>query len=268
MAARPRPRPRPPGHSRPGRGFSFTVPFIIILALVVAGCIGDGPAGPAAAGTSSPIAAAPDDLYLVRNVAIAPAGNATGTLLEDRTAFAIRDALSPQDPVTRDFAVSLIRPGHGGTFRMSQICDIHESVASCWTYVEDPRGSEYLSPPGRTIALGLKGDCDDYAVLMAALIESVGGDARIVYSMNADSVHAYPEVFIGTGPEEFERAAGYIRQRYAADEIGCHVTQGGTGTLYWLNLDRTSPYPGGPFVAGNGTRIAFSTDGRWERMGS
>jgi len=259
------PRHRHPGHSRSGRELSFTIPFIIILALVVAGCTSDDPARPAAAGTPVPAAETPTGYYLARNVAIPPAGDLTGTVPEDRTAFVIRDALRPPDPSVRDFAVGLVRPGHGGTFRMSQVCDIWDGVVARWTYVEDPRGSEYLSPPGRTIALGLKGDCDDYAVLMAALIESVGGAARIVYAKNGTIGHAYPEVFIGTTPEEFERGAGYIRSRYGVETIGCHVTEGETGTLYWLNLDLTARHPGGPFYPDDGERVAFYASGRWER---
>lgn len=259
------PSSRSPGHSRSGRVLSFQIPFFLILALAAAGCTSAGPSEHAAAGTSVSAADAPGDFYLFQNVAIPPAGDAIGTLPEDRTASAIHAALHPPDPAVRDYAVSLIRPGHGGTFRMSQACDIWDGVAGRWTYVEDPRGSEYLSPPGRTIALGLKGDCDDYALLLAALIESAGGHARIVYARNGTMGHAYPEVFIGTTPEEFERAAGYIRARYGADAIGCHVTGGETGTLYWLNLDLTARHPGGSFFSDDGERVAFYASGRWEQ---
>jgi len=261
------PRPSSPGLFGFRKGFFRPPSFILILllALVAAGCIDDGPAGLAPAGTSVPSADPPGHIYLAQNVVIPPAGDATGTLPEDRTATTIHDALHPTDPAVRDFAVSLIRPGHGGTFRMSQACDIWDGVAARWTYIEDPRGSEYLSPPGRTIAVGLKGDCDDYAVLMAALTESVGGGARIVYAKNKTLSHAYPEVFIGTTPGEFERAAAYIRARYGVDTIGCHVTESEAGTLYWLNLDLTAQYPGGPFFVDDGERVAFYKDGRWER---
>ena len=263
MAASPRPRSlKPPGFQKV---FFRISSLLLLFALAAAGCTSAGPSEHAAAGTSVSAADASGDFYLFQNVAIPPAGDATGTLPEDRTASAIHAALHPPDPAVRDFAVSLIRPGHGGTFRMSQACDIWDGVAGRWTYVEDPRGSEYLSPPGRTIVLGLKGDCDDYALLLAALIESAGGHARIVYARNGTMGHAYPEVFIGTTPEEFERAAGYIRARYGADAIGCHVTGGETGTLYWLNLDLTARHPGGSFFSDDGERVAFYASGRWEQ---
>lgn len=268
MAARPRSRSPTLYRFRKGSFRTPSIILILLLVLVAAGCVGAGPAGLVAAGTSVPAADPPGNFYLVQNVVIPPAGDATGTLPEDRTATAIHDALHPTDPAVRDFAVGLIRPGHGGTFRMSQVCDIWESVAADWTYVEDPRGSEYLSPPDRTIALGLKGDCDDYAILMAALIGSVGGHPRIVYVKNGTTGHAYPEVFIGTTPEECERAAAYIKKRYTVVDAGCHITTGTTGSQYWLNLDRGSRHPGGEFFADDGVRTAFYPDSRWERVKS
>jgi transglutaminase-like putative cysteine protease len=188
--------------------------------------------------------------------------------MEDRTAGAISIAIDSRDPVTRDFAVSLIRPEHGGIFRTSQICDLWESVDSRWTYVDDPNGSDYFSPASRTIALGLKGDCDDFAIVIAAMIESVGGNARIIYATNGTSGHAYPEVYIGSTAEEFEKAAAYIRQRYGVTDVGCHVTRGRSGTQYWLNLDWWSRHPGGVFFFDDGVRIAYYPDGRWERVES
>jgi hypothetical protein len=186
----------------------------------------------------------------------------------DHTAAAIRDAIDSRNPVTRDFAVSLIPPEHGGTFRLSQICDLWETVYSRWTYVDDPQGSDYFSPASRTITLGLKGDCDDFAIVMAAMIESVGGNARVIYTWNQTTGHAYPEVYIGTTGEEFEAAAAYIRERYHVDEVGCHITNGPEGTQYWLNLDWWSTHPGGKFFADDGVRTAYYPDGRWQQVES
>ncbi len=186
----------------------------------------------------------------------------------NRTAAAIRQAMDSKNPVTRDFAVSHIPQVHGGKFNAAQVADLWEAVYTRWTYVEDPRGTEYFSPASRTIALGLKGDCDDFAILTAALIESVGGSSRIVYARNGTEGHAYPEVYIGNTEEEYRAVAGYLQSRYGAGPISRHVTYDGTVTRYWLNLDWWSDQPGGRFFADDGTRTAYYPDGRWEQITS
>lgn len=246
-----------------------TAPFLIVVLLILtlgilaAGCTiaGKPAASPDAAGTPD---VALSGSYLIQNVVNATDGPGGAVYEEDTRAAAIRAAMDSQNPVTRDFAVSLIRPEHGGIFRMSQICDLYDAVFARWTYIEDPAGSDYYSPASRTIALGLKGDCDDFAILLAAMIESVGGDARVVIAANNKTGHAYPEVFIGSTPEEFEKAAGYIRQRYMVPDVGYHVTYHDDVPQYWLNLDWWGRHPGGPFFADDGVRTAFYPDGRWE----
>ena len=44
-----------------------------------------------------------------------------------------------------------------------------------WVYVNDPAGTDYYAKASESLRL-LRGDCDDYAILMASLIESIGGD--------------------------------------------------------------------------------------------
>ncbi len=254
-------------------GRSRIAPVLIVVLLLVsfgivaAGCTLAGKPAPAPAAAVTPDAAMAGN-HLLRNVVNEteePGGAAHG---EDMRAIAIREAMDFHNPVTRDFAVSLIQPEHGGVFRMSQICDIYDAIFARWTYVEDPAAGDYFSPASRTITLGLKGDCDDFAILLAALIESVGGDARVVYVKNKTTGHAYPEAFIGTTPEEFEKAAGYIRQRYMVTDVWCHVTYHDNEPQYWLNLDWWSRHPGGPFFADDGVRTAFYPDGRWEQVES
>jgi len=244
--------------------------FLVVLCIISAGCITTGPAVPTEPGIGS---AGPDSpgsfLYLnIVNVSRSDEAlmNSAGSAPENRRSAAIRDALDSHDPVTRDFAVSLIPRIHGGTFNLAQICDLWESVYYRWTYVDDPNGDDYFSPASRTITLGFKGDCDDFAIVVAAMIESIGGDARIVTAQNSTYAHAYPEVYIGDTPEEFEAAAAYIRERYHVTDVGCHITTAKNGPRYWLNLDWWSTHPGGKFYADEGVRIAYFPDGHWEQV--
>jgi transglutaminase-like putative cysteine protease len=252
--------------------FSFLPLLFLALILASSGCIHAARSDPGIparppSGTGSP------DNFLQQNVVNTSIGgpNSTGSpenSADDIRAAAIRDAIDSRNPVTRDFAVSLIPPEHGGKYRLSQICDLWETVYSRWTYVNDPQGSDYFSPASRTVTLGLKGDCDDFAIVVAAMIESIGGNARVVYARNGTTGHAYPEVYIGTTKEEFDSAAAYIRQRYHVTDVGCHITHGPEGTRYWLNLDWWSTHPGGRFFADDGVRTAYYPDGRWEQVES
>jgi len=245
--------------------------FLFFLALFCAGCSAPAPAAPAGTGIRS---AGPDTasgLFLYQNIVnttgISGEGqDHSGTGPEAVRAAAIRDAVDPYNPVTRDYAAALIPRAHGGPFNLAQACDLWEDVYGRWTYVDDPRGGEYFSPASRTIALGLKGDCDDFAITIAALIESVGGSARIVTAENSTSGHAYPEVYIGNSSAKFDDAAAYIRQRYHVTDVGCHITTGEDGDRYWLNLDWWSRHPGGRFFADDGVRTAYYPDGRWDRV--
>lgn len=252
-------------------GYLVLVSLLIVSTLLCAGCITPAPADAPGPGIRASSPGGNPEFFLHQNVVNATGSFRTdlgdsGTGPEALRAAAIRDAIDPYNPVTRDYAVSLVPRAHGGPFNLAQACDLWEDVYGRWTYVDDPRGDEYFSPASRTIALGLKGDCDDFAITIAAMIESVGGSARVVTAKNSTSGHAYPEVYIGNSSAKFEEAAAYIRQRYHVTDVGCHITSGEDGPRYWLNLDWWSRHPGGRFFADDGVRVAYYPDGRWERV--
>ena len=244
--------------------------LLVILCTISAACVTSGPAVStwSGIGSTGPESAGPYLYQNIVNTSGGPAGilNNYGSGPESRRSAAIRNAMDSSDPVTRDYAVSIIPRGHGGTFNLAQICDLWENVYNRWTYVDDPHGGEYFSPASRTITLGLKGDCDDFAIVVASMIESVGGSARVVTAKNSTSGHAYPEVYIGNTSEQYEKAADYIRHRYHVTNVGCHVTTDADGPRYWLNLDWWSTHPGGRFFADDGVRIAYYPDGHWEQV--
>ena len=250
------------------RYLMYHFPALLILFILSAGCLH----------SAAPVSALPENreygtgndggIFLYQNIVNASFAGTVSSLPEDRTATALKDAMDFRNPVTRDYAVSVIPRLHGGPFSTAQVCDLWDEVHSRWTYVDDPSGGDYYSPASRTITLGFKGDCDDYAVLLASAVEAVGGSARIITAQNATAGHAYPEVFVGTTAVEYESAASYIRQRYHVKDIGYHITKGPEGTSYWLNLDWWSGYPGGKFFADDGFRTAYYPDGYWERVES
>lgn len=157
-------------------------------------------------------------------------------------------AVQPRDPAVRDYAVRLAS-GSPGPFDepqgsrlptdtgLGQAYRIHAALSSSWKYVSDPAvsWSDYASPARRTLALGLAGDCDDFAILVASCVQAVGGRTRIVHGYTDRSGHAWAELWMGDG--ERGRAA-LARAGRAAGRPGwtpAHSTDGRGGT--WLVLD-------------------------------
>jgi hypothetical protein len=183
--------------------------------------------------------------------------------IESQTAEKIKAAMDYTNPTTRDFAVALIPNSHGGNYNIAQICDLWETVYNRWTYVNDPKGSNYFSPASRTIQLGLKGDCDDFAITVGSIIQSIGGSTRIVTAYNQEGGHAYPEVYIGTSKTSLDNVGSYISKRYHTRGIAYHTSTRNGVTQYWLNLDWQSRYPGGKFFHESGELTIYYPNGYW-----
>ena len=158
------------------------------------------------------------------------------------------DAVKSQQPCVRDFALSLVK--HQGAYddnvrhtvptkeAIEQISDIHTFISSNWLYVSDPIAlmSDYISPADRTIALGLKGDCDDFSVIIASCIESIGGIVRIAHGECTNSAHAWCEVYVGNKQDAAQvekQLTSYFSGRKKR-EINFSIDTDGN---YWLPLD-------------------------------
>lgn len=167
----------------------------------------------------------------------------TGSITSSTSAM-IKEAIDYENPYTRDFAVSQVK--HSGEYRISQICDLWESIYKKWTYVSDPAKKGYFSPASRTISVGLKGDCDDFAIVTAAAIQAVGGSSRVMLTQT----HAYPEVMIASSKSQLQSHANYLCKRYNCKTIAYHTETRNGKNYYWLNLDWSAKHPGGPFKSG------------------
>ena len=170
------------------------------------------------------------------------------------------------NPTTRDFALTLIDQSHSGSYNIAQICDMWEKIYKRWTYVNDPKGFEYFSPASRTIKLGLKGDCDDFAILTAASIQAIGGSPRIIVASNTNAAgHAYAEVYLGPSKSNLESATNYICKRYNCKSIAYRVSNEG-GQMRLANLDWQAKHPGGPYYQNNGETVAIYPNKYWVRL--
>jgi hypothetical protein len=185
----------------------------------------------------------------------------------DTQAAKVVEAMDYTNPTTRDYALSLIDKDHSGEYNIAQICDMWEKINSRWTYVNDPNGFNYYSPASRTIKLGLKGDCDDFAIVVASSILAIGGTPRVILASNKnEGGHAYAEVCIASSKSNLQEASNYICKRYHCKNIAYRTSTRNGQTKYWLNLDWSSKHPGGPYFENDGETIAVYQNKYWERL--
>lgn len=196
--------------------------------------------------------------------------NPIGQLQEGEKANSISQAIDYTNPTTIDFALGQVKKtSRGGSqVSLSQVCDIWEYCYNNWVYVKDPFDQDYYSPASRTINRGLKGDCDDFAILIAAVIQSIGGRSRVVTACsNQGDCHAYAEVFVSTDWDTFQANAASICTRYHCKSVYYHSQLNSQGnTEYWLNLDWSAYYPGGKLFNDDGTYHVYYTNGFHETL--
>ena len=158
-----------------------------------------------------------------------------------------REAVRPEVPLVRDFAVKLassvpgsyyVSPGssYPGEVGIRQVLAIHRYLSGSWKYVNDPiiLEKDFFSPADRTIALGLSGDCDDFAVLMASCVEAIGGRTRIVHGTCDEGAHAWCEVEVGSRSTLDLAARILLHER--TDRTFSWITPSNSHD-YWLSLD-------------------------------
>jgi tetratricopeptide (TPR) repeat protein len=184
-------------------------------------------------------------------------------------AKALDNKVEPGNPTIRRLALSLAAK-HSGDHTVDQICEIYSylkygnGTKRKWSYVPDPRGINDFNFASYSLTAGTEagcvgaGDCDDFAILMASLVESIGGATRIILVDNTSiGGHAYSEVYLGrlnTPGNHVEDIIKWIRWKYDTDKIFAHID---TNTSeVWLNLDwgrddRGNAHPGGPFFPGD-----------------
>ena len=160
----------------------------------------------------------------------------------------INKLIYPIDSTVRNTAIQTAKK-HPGEYNIYQVCYLFDYVVDNIGYVSDPRGSEYIAEPGETLTAG-GGDCDDYAILLTALINAIGGTPRIYITED----HMFAAVYIGD--ESNINAIESSISKYYNTPITLHYLTDDSGV--WLLLDPTSSffYAGGlptgakPTIAG------------------
>jgi hypothetical protein len=105
--------------------------------------------------------------------------------------------IDPTNPVIKQTATTISTQSCDG----SRICNakaLYYFVRDNIEYVSDPSGMEYIEPPVELLKTG-GGDCESGAILLAALQESVGINARIVLIPG----HALIRIFMPDAPKMY-----------------------------------------------------------------
>lgn len=174
----------------------------------------------------------------------------------------LKEACDYNLPYTKMFANQLAARAPG-MFGIEQVCEIFSYCYNKWRYVNDPKGQEYVARASESIAASLTGDCDDYAVLIAACVVACGGDARIVLARGANGGHAYTEADINSfSNKDISYISQTISERFAAYNSGSPNIQQ-SGNHQWLNLDWQAAYPGGPLFDAQERKCYDIVDGQW-----
>ena len=109
---------------------------------------------------------------------------------------------------------------------VSEVRAIHQFVRDDIRYVKDINGTETLTMPNKLLVTR-QGDCDDKAMLTAALLETIGHPARFVA--------------IGRSPGEFEHVL--VETKIAAK---------------WIPVETTEPVPVGWYPQGFPYRLVYN----------
>lgn len=141
------------------------------------------------------------------------------------------------DPAIRDAAVQIAK-NTAGSWNVEQLVELYAWSKTNISYVSDPANKEYFASATETLNIRA-GDCDDQAILIASLIQSIGGTAKVVVAPNCQ--HALAAVFVSKNQEDFDQILQsiatiyYEKGIYDLSQQTFHHYKDGSGL--WLIVD-------------------------------
>ena len=145
---------------------------------------------------------------------VAGGGGAPGEKTEtrvDELNRTINSKVEPDNDAVYRLA-HILAAEHPGDYTIDQVDEIYSRLKygndsiRAWSYSRDVRGVDKFNSASESLSLGNQakskcvgsGDCDDFAILIASLVESIGGTTRIIFARdNSTGGHAYTEVYLG-----------------------------------------------------------------------
>lgn len=152
------------------------------------------------------------------------------------------DKFTPTDLSVREAASEAISK-HPGEFSVNQLLDIYDWVHTNVFYQNVPVNLTYQPYyPNETLATK-SGDCKNQAVLIASMVEAIGGSARVMILPECE--HAFTEVYLGNGTD-LNVTENAIWAHYPnAGELNWAIHNSSAGMEIWFIFDTAGgTYPG------------------------
>jgi transglutaminase-like putative cysteine protease len=162
------------------------------------------------------------------------------------------DAIDHKDPEVRAFAINAANEFFKKEQKtrtdypriLVQSFAVFKKINANWNYVSDPDDEEYFAKASESTKL-MAGDCDDYSILMAAALKSIGAKVRLTFIKG----HIYPELLIGK-EEDLPAVVSMLTEKLFPKETKqkeLNYYKDAKGNV-WINLDYTANYPGGAYM--------------------
>ncbi|MEP7257250.1 MAG: transglutaminase domain-containing protein [Flavitalea sp.] len=164
-----------------------------------------------------------------------------------KTVKALNSKIDYKDSIVRNFAVTHSLEHFDNYYNkygsITRTLSLFKYINNNFKYVSDAERDEYFAGPRETILNGLGGDCDDHSLLMVSALQAIGSRCRMVLTEG----HLYPELYCGnkTQFEKMQNAILNLFSKEIVSNIYYHELKG----EYWINLDYSARYPGGPYVS-------------------
>ena len=188
-------------------------------------------------------------------VEVLPAGPVSGYPIHvnDKDVYReVNDLVEPDDPDVVAVA-DQVSAGLGASYNLYWVASLFEWGLLELEYQSDPSEEDVWSPAGKTCSLK-SGDCEDFSIVIASVVEHWGGNARFYII----SKHAFAAVYVG-GPEMDTQAAATALNRFYGTALRYSWFKDDLG--YWIIADGTSSQ----FLGGlpyNG--VATDAQGGWD----
>ena len=164
-----------------------------------------------------------------------------------KTVKSLQSKVDHTDSVVRNFAVAhsveFFDEYHTKYGPLVRVLSLFKYINSNFKYVSDSERDEYFATAKETIQNRMGGDCDDHSILMVSALKAIGAHCRMVLTEG----HLYPELFVGDA-KAFELMQSAIILLFGKEAIGNIYYHEQNGN-YWINLDYSARYPGGPYVS-------------------
>jgi transglutaminase-like putative cysteine protease len=153
--------------------------------------------------------------------------------------------------VTHTIASNILL-NNSNVYSIQAVADAFDWVRDHIVYTDDP--TDYWQSASETLA-SRTGDCEDYAILLASMIDEMGGNARV----NIIDGHAFPSVYVGQDSHDLGNITKAISSHYQT-QVPVYFLNDTTG--YWMVVDPTGfPYAGGlPTLSGP---VLYDANNTW-----